>query len=665
MQCAINSVHDVEKLFPKTPHEINQKKEQCKQLILDGLKEIIAIPADKKALENTVIALDKIVEQAVILSAPIEALEILSPDKAIRDAAHEASIELSSFIVEQLTTNVDLYKAFKVFAEQTDLSNLSADYQYFVKEQMADFERHGLNLPEEKLAHVRQLMQELSKLAIEFEKNIAQHQCQVIVTIDELDGVPTPIIAALKKTDAGKYILGCDYPTVFAVLDHCTVEETRKKLFKAFNNRAYPVNMHILDQVIAKRNELAQLLSFASFNHLDLDDQMVKTPEHAIEFINSIVEKAKKKAHQEVKKFLSDLPESIKLTPEGKIQPWNVRFVKSAYKKKYLDLDDREIAQYFPLDYTLPQLLSIYEQFLGLRFKNVSAHNLWSDDLSMIEVYDAHSNDLLAYLILDLFPRPNKFSHAAHTTIVPAVKRNTTLCPSVSIVMANFPKPTPENPALLTYNDVNTFFHEFGHAMHAVLGRSSLAAMSGTHTKTDFVEMPSQMLEGWMKDHEILKKISMHYKTSEPLPDKIIAKLVELEKFDSGDATLRQLYFATLSLAYFDKEAKKDTQYLARILHEQFRPYIAWDNDDHHQAAFGHLMGYGSKYYGYMWSRVFAADLFKEIKKHGLLNHEIGKKYINEVIGKGGSQDPNELLVNFLGRIPSEHAFLIELGFID
>jgi thimet oligopeptidase len=375
-----------------------------------------------------------------------------------------------------------------------------------------------------------------------------------------------------------------------------------------------------------------------------------------------LVDKASPKVKKELKEWTANLPESVNLAEEGKVKPWDKRYIKTQFKKKYLELDEQKIAEYFPMEHTIKQLLSIYERFLSIKFKEISATGFWHEDVKLIEAHEVHSNKLLGYILLDLYPRDNKFSHAAHTTIISCVSQNGQSSPSVGIVIANFPKPTSSKPSLLKFKDVQTFFHEFGHAIHTMLGCTEFYSFSGTNVKKDFVEMPSQMLEDWMNDKEILKMVSKHYKNNEPLPENLIDKLTKLEKFDSGDFILQQVYYSLLSLDYYAQGKNKDTQEISKKLYKKVLNYMLWSDENHFQASFGHITDYGPSYYGYLWSKVFAKDLFYEIKKYGLLNPEIGKKYIKEVIGKGGSKDPNELLRNFLGRKPVENAFFNDFG---
>jgi len=673
----IKDDRNLTKLFPKNPHEIKNLVKNYTTEAKEKIEKIIAIPLQEKTYKNTPKQLDELssLDNISIYFSCLSALEMLSPEKEIRDASHKALLTLQKFWVDNISNNVKLYKALKTYDEKNlDKADLTQEEKYFITETLKDYKRAGLDLPKEKLEQVKKINKELGELGLTFETNIATDQSTIQVKKENLEGVNQELINNLEKTEEGDIILRTDYPTYFTVMDNCKVEETRKKFYLAFNNRAYPKNEELLKKIIEKRDKLAKLLGFASYGELDLDDQMAKNPKIAKEFLLSLHTQASEKTKKEFEELTSDLPESIQLTllrqaplnelgaqqdDRGRVKAWDLRYLKNQYKKKHLQIDEQKIAEYFPTENTIKELLNIYEAFLDLTFKVSDIKNLWHPDTKLVEIYTKKDNTLLGYLILDLHPRANKYSHACQMTIIPAVKNHG---PSVCIVVANFPKSTKDKPSLLQLNDVETFFHELGHALHAILGRTTVGSFAGTSVKTDFVEIPSQMLEEWLSDKEILKKISRHYKTGEFLDDKTIENILKLKQFDSGDFLQRQCYLSILALDYFDNGAKKDPKAIRTNLLETMRSHIIYDPDDNMYASFGHLSGYGAKYYSYMWSKVYALDMFSKIKEYGLLNPEIGQRYINEVLAKGGSQDPNILIKNFLQREPSQTAFLENLG---
>ena len=649
---------NVDDIKTKTPLYIDEVKQT-----VDG---IIAIPDDQRTFENTAKALDEAyaLSNLAITHRVYEALELLSPDTNIRNAAHDASLEIQAFWVDYVCSNKALYNAFVAYESRTiENENLSAQQRYFITNTLDDFKREGLSLPDEILLKVNLLRKKLASLYADFDRNIAEDNKTINVTKEDLAGLDEEFIATLKQTDNGLYILGVDYPTYFKVMENCSVASTRKNLYTAFNNRAYPANDALLKTIITKRDELAQLLGYIDFAHCDIDDQMAHTPEKAQTFIDNLAQKASQKAQAEIALLTQQLPESVTLTTDGTLEPWNLAYLENNYKKTHFNLDEQKIAEYFPMENSIKELLDIYRQFLSIEFEEAPAHGLWHEDASIIRVLNKDKTELLGTLILDLFPRPNKYSHAAHTTIIPAnYTLDGTRIPDVSIVMANFTKPTATKPSLLKRDEVKTFFHEFGHALHAILGATEVASLSGTHTKRDFVELPSQMLEEWLHDKAILKKVSKHYVTGQPLPDETIDAIIQLKNLMTGYFVVRQAYLSSIALSYFGSAQNKDPYTIMKHLYTNMIPSIAFSEDNHFYASFGHLTGYGAKYYGYLWSKVFALDLFATIKQYGLLNPEIGQKYITEVIGKGGAQDPNELLYNFLGREPNAQAFFEDMG---
>lgn len=661
----VNCAADALTLFPKTVDQIQAMTKESLAHAKKQLDEIIAVPDEKRTYANTAGALDNLgaFSNAVIAGGIISTLDLVHPDQAMRDAAREAVKDISNFFIDNVSLNRDLYNGFKYYAQNiAPHEQLSDEQRRFIDETMKDFKRSGLDLADDKLEALKKIQKELVDVGLEFDKNIAQDKSNIQVTKEELAGLPDDYINSLPKADDGKYIVYTNMPNFNQIFENCTVAATREKFWIAYNNRAYPANQKVLEDLIAKRYEIAQILGFPTYAALELDAEMVQTPERAAAFLQDLTAKAQKKATQEVKDFTNPLPESVKLA-NGKLQPWDFNFVKAAYKKAKYNLDENKIAEYFPMQSTIDSLLDIYQKFFNLDFKQVPVTGLWDPEVKLIEVFDKTKRETLGYLFMDLYPRPNKYSHACEHTIIP-VTYNKDGSPNlgVAIVIANFPKPTADKPSLLLLKDVNTFFHEFGHAMHALLGRTQVASFSGTRVKRDFVEMPSQMLEEWLWNPEILKMVSSHYKTGQPLPDDLIAQILNARTFDSGFHVTRQLFIANLALDFFNNGPKIDPSAMLVKIRTSVMPFMNSDPRDHFYASFGHLNGYGARYYGYMWSKVFAHDLFNEIKQIGLLDSHIGRKYVDAVIGKGGSKDPNDLLKDFLGREPNQNAFLHDMG---
>lgn len=653
--------------FPRTAREVNVLVNYALEKAEYTISDILY----KKNFES-IKFFDWLISQsdAAIAAHICSILEMVSPNESVRQAAHEGAKKINEFYVDNVYQNKLLYDQIAQYAkEQAPLESLSSTQRYMLQQIIDDFKRNGLELPEEKRNEVKKIQKELHDLSLQFDRNIAQDNTIVFIKKEALNGCDDSCVGKLKETPDGLLEVTLDYPTLNHVLENCTVEETRKKIYTAFNNRGYPINDALLKKIIVKRDQLAKLLGFENYATLDLDDQMVKTTEKAHAFLDELIAKSNPKALKEINKLTAILPKSVTLSKEEKIKPWDLRFLENQYKKHQQAIDEQLISQYFPMKSTIDGLLAIYKQFFSIEFELIPVKSTWHEDVQLLKVTDLQKTETIGYLYLDLYPRPNKYSHACHATIVPGILftssnqelKNNKRTPTTSLVIANFPKTTDKYPSLLTRNDVKTFFHEFGHALHAVFGASELGAFAGTSVKRDFVEMPSQMLEEWLWNKNILKKISCHHKTGEPLPDTIIDTIIAHKQDDAGLFIQTQAFYAKLSLHMFDNNVNKDPYELMKQLYEKYRS-ILFDPQNHMYCSFGHLIGYGAKYYGYLWSKVFALDLFETIKQHGLLDASIGKSYRDIVLAPGGSKDPALLLEEFLGRAPSENPFIRDLG---
>jgi thimet oligopeptidase len=657
------SVDELAAVFPRTPAQIELLVDDAIEKAQRAVEQIIEIPDNQRTFANTIEVFDHAAGYDFSIPGGIlSVIQSLDKDAAMRDKSREQMARLAAEGVDLFGQNKELYNVVKAYAESNALrESLDEKQRYFLDELMRSYQRAGLDKPDEVREQIKQLQKELTVLGLEFEKNIAEDKRTITVTRDELEGVDAAVIENLKKTDDGRYILGTDYPTYFPVMEYGAVRSTRERLWNEFNNRGNPANKEILKTVMEKRLQLASLLGFESYAALNLDDEMVKTPARATDFLNDLLKRTNEKERKEIALLKANLPASVSLAPGDKFYPWDRAYTISTYEKKHFDFDNREVTNYFPLESTLKGLLAIYEQFMGINFKELPFQGLWDESVKLIEV-TSKERELLGYLLLDLFPRPDKYCHACQITVVPAVRnKDGSRAPALAVVIANFPKPSAEQPSLLELSNVRTFFHEFGHALHTLLGATQLASSSGTNVKMDFVELPSQMLEEWLWDPMILKKVSRHFKTNEQLPDELIKKLLAVKNLSSGSFVQRQAYLAFLSLNIFGPEPL-DPHELAKKLHEKIRVHSVYDPRDHFELAFGHLMGYGARYYGYLWSKVFALDIFDTIRKAGLLDPVIGKKYVDTILAPGGSVDPNQLLRNFLGREPKADAFFKDLG---
>lgn len=658
---SIKNSKDIPGLFPKKPKEVNERVLQAIQEAQKLVDAIVEIPHEHRTFENTARALDELesLSSIAITGSIISTLKHVSPDEAMRNACQDALLKISQFALENISNNKALYNALKAYAEgNAQKEALSDEEKYFLKKSLEDYKRRGLDLPEEQLKKVRELENQLTELSLKYENNIATDHSTITVTRAMLEGLDEDFIKNLKKNGADSYILGIDYPTYTSVMKHCAIESTRKALYNTYTNRAHPANEQVLQDIINKRHELAQILGFKSYADLSLDTTMAKQPQYVTEFLHALLEKAALKEAKDFALLTEQLPASIHLNPDGKIKPWDISFLKAWYEKKHYKIDDRTIAEYFPMEHTIDGLMKIYAQFFNLSFKTEPISGLWDKNVKLMSVTDTTNNSMLGYLLLDLYPRANKFNHACAICILPSLLKGT---PALSMIIANFPPSTPQKPSLLKRDDVECFFHEFGHALHSLLSKTKLGAFSSLNVKIDFVEVPSQMFEQWLLDKDILHMISHHYKTGQPLPEDVIDTVIAIKNLASGSTILTQGFYALLSLGYYSTPCNNLYNFM-RMTHASIPSHITFDENNHMYSSFGHLTGYGACYYSYLYSKVLALDIFSKIKEQGLLNPEVGRHFSNTILRPGGSKEPDIMIREFLGREPNQDAFLKDIG---
>lgn len=666
-------------LFPTTVASCQEAATAAKARAVAILDRVLSIENKDRTFCNTADATDIAAAELSITSSALSVLSQVSTCKEIRDEANKLLVDLRSFSIDSFESNRALFKAYKAVSESEGYKaeyldgNKDPEYKYWLSEELDDYRRRGMDLPEEQFQEVVQLQKDLSQLSTIFSQNISEDKTELHFSEEGLKGVPDAIIKALKKTDEGKLIAKMDYPTYFGVMKNCEITATRQTMARAFNNRAYPINESVLRDIIAKRHQLATKLGYPSFAHLYISDKMAKTPATAQNFVDGLAPKLQKKWVAEAELLKKHMHPSCVLTAKGEIESFDITFMMEKIKETLLNVNETAIQEYFPADAAIAGIFDIYRSFFGVSVTQVE-HNgeLWHPEAMIVEIKDTASGTLLGHMIFDLYPREGKYSHACCHSVVPPVRlqgSETEFSPALAVIVANFPAATADRPALFLHDDAQTLLHEQGHGWHSLLGRSKMATFAGPRVKRDFVELPSQMIEEWLWEPSILQKVTRHYITGEPLPAELIAAKVKSRNAFSGRDSLRQLQFATYSLEIFglpfstQERDQLDTTGLFYEIEPRILPGMKYDRESHFEAAFGHLTGYGAGYYGYMWSKVFALDAFGYIRDHdGLLNPKVGRHYIDCIIGVGGGQDPNDMLRKFLGREPNFDAFLYSVG---
>ena len=655
----VRSTSDISAYLPKTKEEIETRQVMTKTQFQEQVDKILALPEEERNFETVIYAYDRASGALHTQSGTLEMMALVHPSKEVRDAATQGHAYLTQAEVEVLSERPELYT---YFAELIVHGKVPTDKVFYAKRVESHFKAIGMHLPKKERQEVKELHGELANLSMEFKQNIQEDQSSILATYQELYGLPPEFISQLEKRD-GQYVLTCDYPVFFPVMSLCKSQDIRRELFTVFQNRAYPKNEAVLEQMIAKRDHLAKKLGYPSYASLEIETQMVESEEAAHQFVDEMVERCNPVADREFDILANNLPKDVYLNDDNTLNSFDMAYVVDNYKKQVINLDEQVVAEYFPLEKTFEGLISIYEKFFGLSIQKEKVKGLWHEDVEVLSV--SKDKQVLGYVLFDLHPREGKYGHACNATALPAVKNDKGQTIALTTVVANFPKPSEGRPSLLRHGEVTTFFHEFGHAIHNVLGSTDMVLACGTSCSTDFVELPSQLLEEWMYDREMLKMVSSHYETQQPLPDAIIDKIVSSRSFCAGLFYLRQCYLAKLSLEFYKDGAEKNTNMIEHKLRNQIIRHSKAMEETHMHNSFGHLDQYGPLYYGYMWSKVFALDIFEQIEKEGLLDPKAGERYVAEILGKGGSEDPNVMLENYLKRKPSMDPFIKSLGGIQ
>lgn len=586
-------------------------------------------------------------------------------DKQLRDVSVQADKKLSEFDVE-MSMRQDVFDTIVTFFEKCR-NTLDADTKRWAERLITLGRKNGLHLSKEIQDKVKEIKKRISELCIEFSKNINEYNPVIELTTEELVGMPESFLNSLEKTEDGKHKVTLKYPHYFPIMKKAHNPEVRKKMEFAFQTRCIKENIPILEEVLKLRHEKAVLLGFKTHAESVLDIRMAKNPEAVQKFYARLIPKLKvllAKDMEAYKKYKELMCNNRNFECDGKINKWDIRYCMNLLKEREYAIDEDKLREYFPLSHVTDGLFHIYQKLLSLNFKKVENAEVWHPDVSLYSVRDAVTDELFGYFYLDLFPRNGKYSHAACFGLQEGCENmEGGRRIAVSAMVANMTIPTAGKPSLLAHDEVETYFHEFGHVMHQICTRAKYILFSGSNVERDFVEAPSQMLENWVWEKEPLHHMSKHYETGQPIPDELIENLKKSKKANAAIFNLRQIL-----IGQFDQiihtQSEADT---TKILEELSLDLMEIPNTPgtNFASAFNHVVsGYDAQYYGYLWSEVFSMDMFAtRFKKEGIMNPVVGKDYRNLILAPGGSLDADEMLRNFLGREPNEEAFLISKGF--
>jgi len=642
------------------------------QLTRAEIDAIVANP-EKPTFSNTIEALEFSGQTLDRITSIFFNLNSAETSDEMQKIAQEVSPMLTE-LSNDITLNTALFEKIKVVYEQKNSLTLSTEQAMLLDKKFKNFSRNGALLADDKKARLREIDTELAKLKLTFGENVLAetNAYQLHLTNeDDLKGLPEGVIEAARSLAKSQkkegWIFTLDIPSYLPFVTYAENRELRKELSIAYGKKAFQNNEFDNQQNVLKianlRHERANLLGYATHADFVLEERMAQNPEKVKSFLNDLLVKAKPAAEREFQQLTNF---AKKLDNIDHLEKWDSSYYSEKLKQELFNLDDEKLKPYFKLQNVQNGAFTIANKLFGLSFTEVFDIDKYHEDVHTFEVSDADGN-LVAIFYSDFFPRKGKRNGAWMTSFKPQyVKEGINERPHVSIV-CNFTKPTETKPSLLTFNEVTTLFHEFGHALHGMLANTTYPSLSGTSVYWDFVELPSQVMENWCYEPEALALFAHHYETEEIIPQEYVDKIKESASFLEGMATLRQLSFGLLDMDFHGANPSEITDVKAfeknSMANTALYPDVA---ENCMSVSFSHIFqgGYSSGYYSYKWAEVLDADAFAYFQEKGIFNKEVADKFKDFVLSQGGTDQPMTLYKKFRGQEPKPEALLKRAGLI-
>jgi len=582
------------------------------------------------------------------LSGRIAFLGDVHPDEKIREFGNKADSEIQNFAL-QIFNDPDIYKKFnEVIIDASDNEEIE-----FHNDLKIDFIDAGHTLTHERKNRLSEIDIKLIELGISFSENIAKDKTEIQFSEVELKGLSNNELNNLRKS-GDKFVITMAYPDINAVMENCTVRTTREATWKAFNNRVVNENSPILEEAVVLRNEKAGLFGFKTWAEYRLQNRMAKSPKNVKAMYDDLIPKLHKSAELEKKELVID---DIAIED---IAPWDIRYFISSERGKVSNIKNSELKKYFFIHDVKIEMFKVCEEVFNLEIKPESNESAWHEDVELWSLWE-RGGEQLAYFYLDLYPREGKYTHAAVFDISSGGSSRQEL--PVCSMVANFPNPNTGD-GLMTFDEVETLFHEFGHVLHNGIGKSKYTRFVGANCEWDFVEAPSQIMEHWVWKVECLKKISRHIETGKALSDGMCKKLNSSKNIGASLLALRQVSFGLADQHLHGEHFNDSLNDIEQISQEVTT--IKYPDDTNHLPAFGHLLGgYDAAYYGYLWAEIIGDDMFSRFENEGVLSNSVGIDYKNKILKPGGTLDAELMVKNFLGREWNDEAFLFQKNLIN
>jgi peptidyl-dipeptidase Dcp len=626
---------------------------------------------DIPTFENTVAALDRVGETLGKITSILFNLNSAETNKELLAVAQEVSPLLTRFS-NDITLNEKLFKRISKIFELKEKSGLDNEQKILTERKFRNFMLGGAGLKDEKKARFRAINEELATLSLQFDENVLDetNSFELLLTdTSDLAGLPESFIemaeAEAKKRKKDGWIITLNFPSYFPFMQYSEKRELREKVLEGYNSRAFRGNKSDNREIVLKianlRLEIARMLGFINYAEMTLGDRMANTPGKVDQFLEKIYIASKAAAQRDFNNIRNFAIES---GHKGEIERWDWSYYSEKLKKKLYDIDDEVLRPYFMLEKAEAAIFGLATSLYGIRFFENKSIPVYHPEVKVYEIYD-QDNTFLSVLYIDYYPRPGKNGGAWMTSYRDQKDLNgIDVRPFISIV-TNFSRPSETRPSLLTFNELTTFLHEFGHSLHGMLSKCRYESLSGTNVARDFVELPSQFMENFAFEKEWLNSWAVHYKTGERIPEEIIKKIKDSSSFNEGYACYRQLGFSFLDMAWHTIKKPVDVNIqdfeTAAMAKTDLLPVIDGTNMS---CSFGHIFGggYAAGYYGYKWAEVLDADAFSYFTETGIFNKETAASFRKNILEKGGTENPEELYKRFRGKEPSIEAFLKRSG---
>jgi thimet oligopeptidase len=623
-----------------------------------AIERLLSVEGER-TLENTLRAYDNAVAELSAVGSLTGLMHSVYPEKPVRDASETLLQKIAQAGVE-LSLNRDVYQAL----DKIDASGADGATKHYLDRTLLQYRLAGVDKDDATRARIKELQDKATLASLSFARNVQEGGKTVVVeNAAELEGLPADFLEAHPPGEDGKITLTTDFPDYLPVLTFARSAELRRNMFLAYNTRAYPANEALLLELLRIRQEMATILGFAHWADLATVDQMMGSAANMQAFLDDLDRASKAGAEKEyamILEFAQSSGEFAQSHEPGlqQIDAASRAYWVEQYRRSAFDFDSQAVRPYFPYPRVEPGVLATAEKLFQVKFRRIENPDVWHPSVSAWEVWDG--TELAGRFYLDMHPREGKDKWFSAHPLIPGIRGRQ--LPEAALI-CNFPEAKDGNPGLLQYSDVVTFFHEFGHLMHALLGgRQAWAGVSGIATEGDFVEVPSQMLEEFFRDPRLLASFAHHYETGEPIPAELVLRMNRAGAFGRADWVRSQLFYTTYSLETHRLDpATLDLDALFRKLYERFLPY-KWVDGNRMYASFTHLTGYSSNYYTYLYDKVIALDFFAQFPRTALLDSPVAMRYRRTVLEPGGSVPGREIVQHFLGRSQSSDAFTEWIG---